>query len=59
MGLPGHMMQEYPLPGTIAYALILRRLRTITLAIILGLSGLLLIWTANTKGSLDGGWDYP
>src|SRR6202007_1177169 len=45
--------------GNIAYALILRRLRTITLAIIFGLSGLLLIWTANTKGSLDGGWGYP
>src|SRR6202522_4654630 len=51
------LMQEYL--GNIAYALILRRLRTITLAIIFGLSGLLLIWTANTKGSLDGGWDYP
>jgi hypothetical protein len=45
--------------GNIAYALILRRLRTITLAVIVGLSGLLLIWTANTKGSLDGGWGYP
>jgi peptidoglycan/LPS O-acetylase OafA/YrhL len=51
------LMQEYL--GNIAYALILRRLRTITLAIIFGLSGLLLIWTANTKGSLDGGWGYP
>src|ERR1700742_3232065 len=51
------LMQEYL--GNIAYALILRRLRTITLAIIVGLSGLLLIWTANTKGSLDGGWGYP
>src|SRR5271169_1090407 len=51
------LMQEYL--GNIAYALILRRMRTITLAIIFGLSGLLLIWTANTKGSLDGGWDYP
>src|ERR1700728_4824388 len=51
------LMQEYL--ANIAYALILRRLRTITLAIIFGLSGLLLIWTANTKGSLDGGWGYP
>src|SRR6201995_2466719 len=51
------LMQEYL--GNIAYALILRRLRTIILAIIVGLSGLLLIWTANTKGSLDGGWGYP
>lgn len=51
------LMQEYL--ANIAYALILRRLRTTTLAIIFGLSGLLLIWTANTKGSLDGGWGYP
>ena len=51
------LMQEYL--GNIAYALILRRLRTTTLAIIIGLSALLLIWTANTKGSLDGGWGYP
>ena len=51
------LMQEYL--GNIAYALILRRLRALTLGIIFGLSGLLLIWTANAKGSLDGGWDYP
>ena len=51
------LMQEYL--GNIAYALILRRLRAITLGIIFGASGLLLIWAANTKGSLDGGWDYP
>ena len=51
------LMQEYL--GNIAYALILRRLRAITLGIIFGLSGLLLIWVANTKGSLDGGWEYP
>ena len=57
MGLLWSLMQEYL--GNIAYALILRRLRTITLAIIFGLSGLLLVWTANTKGSLDGGWGYP
>jgi len=50
------LMQEYL--GNIAYALILRRLRSLTLAIFFGLSGLLLIWTANTKGSLDGGWGY-
>lgn len=51
------LMQEYF--GNIAYALILRRLRALSLAIIFSLSGLLLIWTANAKGSLDGGWDYP
>jgi peptidoglycan/LPS O-acetylase OafA/YrhL len=51
------LMQEYL--GNIAYALILRRLRAITLGIIFGLSGLLLIWVVNTKGSLDGGWGYP
>ena len=50
------LMQEYL--GNIAYALILRRLRAITLGIIFGLSGLLLIWVANTRGSLDGGWGY-
>ena len=51
------LMQEYL--GNIAYALILRRLRARTLGIIFGVSGLLLIWTANTKASLDGGWGYP
>jgi len=51
------LMQEYL--GNIAYALILRRLRAVTLAIIFGLSGLLLLWAANRKGSLDGGWGYP
>src|ERR1700748_2202416 len=51
------LMQEYL--GNIAYALILRRLRAVTLGIIFGVSGLLLIWTANVKGSLDGGWGYP
>ena len=50
------LMQEYL--GNIAYALILRRLRAITLGIIFVLSGLLLIWVANTRGSLDGGWGY-
>ena len=48
------LMQEYL--GNIAYALILRRLRAVTLGIIFALSGLLLIWVANMKGSLDGGW---
>jgi peptidoglycan/LPS O-acetylase OafA/YrhL len=51
------LMQEYL--GNIAYALILRRLRAITLGIIFGLSGLILIWVANQKGSMDGGWGYP
>src|ERR1700728_3916396 len=51
------LMQEYL--GNIAYALILRRLRTITLSIVFAVSGLALIWVANSKGSLDGGWDYP
>ena len=51
------LMQEYL--GNIAYAIILRRCRAFTLAIILGLSGFLLIWTADAQGSLDGGWDYP
>ena len=51
------LMQEYL--GNIAYALILRRLRALTLGVIFGISGLLLIWVANMKGSLDGGWGYP
>src|ERR1700691_3106931 len=51
------LMQEYL--GNIAYALILRRLRAVTLGIIFAVSGLLLVWVANTKGSLDGGWGYP
>jgi peptidoglycan/LPS O-acetylase OafA/YrhL len=51
------LMQEYL--GNIAYALILRRLRTVTLWIVFTISGLALIWVANSKGSLDGGWDYP
>jgi peptidoglycan/LPS O-acetylase OafA/YrhL len=51
------LMQEYL--GNIAYALLLWRLRPITLAIISGLSGVLLIYAANTQGSPDGGWDYP
>src|ERR1700749_4516676 len=51
------LMQEYL--GNIASALILRRLRTFTLGILFALSGLILIWVANMKGSLDGGWGYP
>jgi len=51
------LMQEYL--GNIAYALILRRLRTLTLWIVFAISGVVLIWVANSKGSLDGGWDYP
>jgi peptidoglycan/LPS O-acetylase OafA/YrhL len=51
------LMQEYL--GNIAYALILRRLRTATLWIVFAVSGLALSWVANSKGSLDGGWDYP
>src|ERR1700722_2869999 len=51
------LMQEYL--GNIAYALILRRLRAITLGILFVVSGLLLIWVANMRGTLDGGWGYP
>jgi len=51
------LMQEYL--GNIAYALVLRRLRALTLGLIFGVSGLLLICVANSKGSLDGGWGYP
>lgn len=51
------LMQEYL--GNIAYAIILRRLRTVTLGVIFVVSGMGLIWTANVQGSLDGGWDYP
>jgi threonine/homoserine efflux transporter RhtA len=50
-------MQEYL--GNIAYALVLSRLRTVTLWIVVAISGFALIWVANLKGSLDGGWDYP
>lgn len=51
------LMQEYL--GNIVYALLLRRLRPAALSILFALSGLGLIWVANAKGSLDGGWDYP
>lgn len=51
------LMQEYL--GNIVYAVILRRLRAVTLGIVFGVSGLCLVWVANLKGSLDGDWDYP
>lgn len=50
------LMEEYL--GNIAYALILRRLRTAALAIVFLLAGVGLFWVANDKGSLDGGWGY-
>jgi peptidoglycan/LPS O-acetylase OafA/YrhL len=50
------LMQEYL--GNIAYALILRRLRAVTLGIIVVISGMILIWVANMRGTLDGGWGY-
>jgi peptidoglycan/LPS O-acetylase OafA/YrhL len=50
------LMQEYL--GNIAYALVLRRLRTRALALVLVLAGAGLFWVANDKGSLDGGWGY-
>src|SRR6201990_2250587 len=43
------LMQEYL--GNIAYALVLRRLRALTLGVIFAVSGLVLVWTANTQGS--------
>jgi len=48
------LMQEYL--GNIAYALILRRLRAFTLAVIVVLAGVILIWVGNDRESLDGGW---
>jgi len=51
------LMQEYL--GNIAYALILRRLRTTVLTLVFLLAGAALFWVANEKGSLDGGWGYP
>jgi peptidoglycan/LPS O-acetylase OafA/YrhL len=44
--------------GNVAYALILRRLRTAALAIVVLLTGAALFWVANSKESLDGGWGY-
>src|ERR1700761_2495429 len=51
------LMQEYL--GNFAYALILRKLRAVTLGIIFVVMGVVLIWVANSQQSLDGGWDYP
>src|SRR5580658_7752988 len=51
------LMQEYL--GNIAYALILRRLRAVTLGIIFAATGLVLMWVANSQHNLDGGWGYP
>lgn len=50
------LMQEYL--GNIMYALILRRLRAFTLAVIVALAGVILIWVGNNRESLDGGWGY-
>jgi peptidoglycan/LPS O-acetylase OafA/YrhL len=50
------LTQEYL--ANIAYALVLRRLRTRTLAIIAMLGGLLLLYEAIHRGSLDAGWGY-
>jgi len=50
------LTQEYL--ANIGYALVLRRLRTRTLAIIAVISGLVLLWAALQRGSLDAGWGY-
>jgi hypothetical protein len=50
-------MQEYL--GNIAYALIFRKLRAVTLGAIFAVTGLVLMWVANGQHSLDGGWGYP
>jgi len=51
------LMQEYI--GNMAYALILRRLRTAALIVVAGLAAAGLAWAAQRTGSLEGGWDYP
>src|ERR1700734_3742350 len=51
------LMQEYL--GNIAYALIFRKLRAVTLGIIFAVTGLVLMWVANSQHNLDGGWGYP
>lgn len=51
------LMQEYL--GNIAYALVLRKLRTLTLGIVFAVTGMVLLWAANRQHSLDGGWGYP
>jgi peptidoglycan/LPS O-acetylase OafA/YrhL len=50
------LTQEYL--ANVGYALVLRRLRTRTLAIIAVLSGSVLLWEAIQRGSLDAGWGY-
>lgn len=50
------LTQEYL--ANIGYALVLRRLRTSVLAIIAVLGGLVLLWEAMQRGSLDAGWGY-
>ena len=50
------LTQEYL--ANIAYALVLRRLGTRVLGIIAVLGGLILLWEALQRGSLDAGWGY-
>jgi peptidoglycan/LPS O-acetylase OafA/YrhL len=50
------LTQEYL--ANVGYALVLRRLRTRTLAIVAVLSGSVLLWEAIQRGSLDAGWGY-
>ena len=50
------LTQEYL--ANIGYALVLRRLRTSVLALIAVLGGLVLLWEAIHRGSLDAGWGY-
>jgi peptidoglycan/LPS O-acetylase OafA/YrhL len=49
------LTQEYL--AKIGYALVLRRLRTRVLGIIAMFGGLILLWEALQRGSLDAGWD--
>ena len=51
------LMQEYL--GNVAYALVLRHLRTFALALVAGVAALALARAAQATGSLEGGWDYP
>ena len=53
------MVSDAGISWHIAYALILRRLRTTVLTLVFLLAGAALFWVANEKGSLDGGWGYP
>jgi peptidoglycan/LPS O-acetylase OafA/YrhL len=50
------LTQEYL--AKIGYALVLRRLRTRVLGIIAMFGGLILLWEALQRGSLDAGWGY-